>query len=211
MRSEAGNFVAIKKWADTTLDDNEDAMMDDVVATLNGKEFTKREVKKQLRNAEEALNVLLPARHEELQEEVVAQQTEEVLMRHVSDKLSWFSDEDSIQYKEYKKLHDHADMDEIRNSVSPKVRAQLNYLLAHAVNSVVLTQDKKPAPKTTAKKEIKPTPPPNPDSSGKLSPNKNVDADIAGKLKEAMNRFESGQSNEDFLTLRKLQLAQRIK
>lgn len=192
------------KWADRLLEDNEGAHPDDVIFEDGNEQYTKKQIREAKRQAEESRETYLPARAKELQ---MAQQIE-TQKSHFADlakqELNWLEGEDNDSRKQYEAIVGHPDVQKIAEAV-PAVSPQLNYLIAHAVNSL-MSQKAKPAKKVAPSK----TPPPNIPSSTAQAPVRD-DERIKKHLNDLQGRFEQSHSTGDFESLRAAQYAKRYK
>lgn len=193
-----------EKWADQILEENPHADPDDIVAELDGKEYTKRQVREYKYNARDSREKYLPARLKDIQraEQAKAQkaQSEEL----ASKELSWLADEESDLRKEYEMLVDNEHVNKIREKV-PELDPVLNRLLAHALNSIhgmktkaVPTKRPKPAPPSTL---------PNATAKAPERDNERVKKQIG----ELANRFGESHSTDDWTSLRTAQIARKRK
>ena len=190
-------FSEIEEWADDLLDEHEDASFDDVITEQDGKEYTKREVKAYLKKARLARGKFLPARLQELQQLEQQDNIKTALAEKAKTEFSWMSDPEGNVQKEYELVINDPRVELIRQKV-PELKGQLDYLLAHAVNSMsgLLTKKKK-AP---AKKAAKLTPPSNPMGTGAASPSDRER--WSQEEKEKMSNLEGSQSYDDLIALR---------
>lgn len=183
-------------WAEDLLDRSEDLAADDVVANVNGKEYTKRDVKDAARKARKARDTYLPAQHKEIklaQDRMVLRQA---LVERSKSELSWMQGEDNDIRKQYEAMMGDERLKGLEK-VLPDLAPQIPYLLAHAANSLYA---RKPV-------DVKP--------SVKLAPNSpiiNQSADSlkpevrqSKALKDLGERFGKSSSYKDFTKLRALQ------
>lgn len=179
------------------LDEHEGESYDDYITEQDGKQLTKRDVKNYLKKARAARDKFLPARLAEIQQAEQGKQVKAALAEKAKGELPWYGDVDEATNKEYELVVNDPRIKLIRERV-PEVAPQLDYLLAHAVNSLTQALQKKPA----AKKSATPlTPPPNPTEAVTRSADRGSDR-INKELKELTNRFEQTQSYDDLIALR---------
>lgn len=211
LQKEYTTFGQTLEWAEDLLDEHSDSHMDDVVTTVDGKELTKREVRTYQKKARQAREKFLPARFKELQQ---AQQAE-VIQQHMQERaqaeLAWLSDEDSEARKEYDAVMADPRVKLIAERV-PEVGPQLNYLLAHAVNSFKggATAPPPVAKATKAAPPPSPAPPHNP-ASATTRGTERGDAQFKKQLSELDNRFQQTGAVQDFAKVRAAQIAKRRK
>jgi len=135
----------IFKWADDLLDDNGFANPDDVIYSEGNKEFTKAQIKKAKREADEAMELYLPNRLQAIQGKQQAEQIKTQLIEKAKADLDWMEDEDSEIYKKYNAELEGPMYQKLIESAPPEVAAYLPFVIAHAANS--LHGADKPAPK----------------------------------------------------------------
>lgn len=200
---QAGDII---EWADDLLDENDHASFDDIITEVDGKELTKRQVKEYLKNAKKSRDKFLPARFEELQVAEQSKQVEAVMQQKAEAEISWLKGDDNDTRREYEAVINDPRIQEIAEKV-PAVAPQLKYLIAHAVNSYVLTQQKATAPKkkTSAPRS---NPPHNPASNTAKSVD-HVDGDFKKQLGNLTERFQQSHSVNDFTKIRAAQIAKR--
>lgn len=132
----------VMEWAEQILDDNEDKFPDDIVYKENGKDYTKRDIKKYMRNARSSLDKFLPARLSELKKVEEIKQVDSALTSRASTEFSWLNDSDSNLANEYKMLVESEQMKRVVKAV-PDIAPQLKYILAHFVDSYSSKTNKK--------------------------------------------------------------------
>jgi len=183
-------------WAEDLLDKSEDLAGDDVVANVNGKEYTKRDVKDAARKARKARDTYLPAQHKEIklaQDRTVLRQ---VLVDRSKAELPWMQGEDNDIRKQYEAMMSDERLKGLEKSL-PDLAPQIPYLLAHAANSLYARRsvDTKPSVK------LSPNSPIINQSADSLKP----EARQSKALKDLGERFGKSSSYKDFTKLRALQ------
>jgi hypothetical protein len=126
----------IFKWADDLLDDNGFANPDDVIYSEGNKEFTKAQIKKAKREADEAMELYLPNRLQSIQGKQAAEQIKEQLISRAKADLGWMQDENSETYKKYSAELEGPMYKKLIESAPADVAAYLPYIIAHAANSL---------------------------------------------------------------------------
>jgi hypothetical protein len=197
LREQSDNFARITEWAEELLDEHEGESYDDYITEQDGKQLTKRDVKNYLKKARNARETFLPARLAEIQQAEQGKHIRTALAEKAKGELPWYGDADESTNKEYELVVNDPRIKLIRDRV-PEVAPQLDYLLAHAVNSMAQAMGKKAAPK---KASAKLTPPSNPSEAVTRSADRGDDR-INKELKELTSRFEQTQSYDDFIALR---------
>jgi len=182
-------------WAEDLLDKSEDLAGDDVVANVNGKEYTKRDVKDAARKARKARDTYLPAQHKEIklaQDRTVLRQ---VLVDRSKSELPWMQGEDNDIRKQYEAMMSDERLKGLEKSL-PDLAPQIPYLLAHAANSLYARRSvDKPSVK------LSPNSPIINQSADSLKP----EARQSKALKDLSERFGKSSSYKDFAKLRALQ------
>ncbi len=178
---------------DELLDEYEDYGSDDII-TVEGREFTKRQIRKANRNAKEAITKFLPAQHVHLsklqQFEQLSAQYQEAAKKEVPEIM----DEESEIGKNFKALVEDPIVAKVKEQV-PEVGFQMEYLLAHAARSIFGRKSKVP---TGAGTRLKVEPPSSPVGAGAARSGKNPKA----KGQEVYKRFESTGSVADWVAAR---------
>ena len=200
LQEQFQEFTKIQEWAEDILDENEHSAFDDVIAEVDGKEYTKRQVKEYLKKARKAKESFLPARLKEIQDAQQREQVAKVLDEQIAKEVSWYAEPDNDTRKQLDMVLQDAAIDKIRSKV-PEIAPRLNYILAHAINSIVQTKNKTSG--QTASNRVKP--PSNP--TGNVARGVEREGDkIKKQLNALQSRFESsGGSKEDFVALRAAQ------
>ena len=116
--------------------------------------------------------------------------------------LPWMKGEDNDTRRKYEAMIKDPRFVAMEESVDPEIASQLNYIIAHAANSLY-------ARKPIAEKNIpgRLTPPSNATSSAG-TPEKTASKSVKA-LKEISQRFKTSGSKGDFINLRTLQLQNR--
>ena len=191
LKEKYAETSAFVRWADDLLEDNDDALADDVIHTEDGKDYTKKEVRKALRDARKNKETFLPARYQELQQVEAQKAQKESLDRTAREELPWMEDAESEGAKVFSSIVNNPKFDEIR-AMDPTI----DYLLAHAVNSryVVGKQQQKEA-KTAPDLTPKQKPPKTPQgvTLGQKTPSASVKAQLE-KLQRSYNETGDHQA-----------------
>lgn len=194
-----------EQWADRVLEENPHADPDDVVAELDGKSYTKREVREYKYNARDSREKFLPARLRDIQATEQAKQAQVASEAQAKEELPWLNDGESDLRREYDMLLDNEYIQSIGDKV-PQVKPILNRMLAHALNSIA--QAKQPAQKKVVKP--KPAPPATLPNTVAKAPERDNER-VKKQIGELANRFSDSHSMSDFENLRAAQLQKRYK
>lgn len=195
------------EWADNVLYEHEDSSSSDVIAEVEGKEFTKAEVKKSLRHHQNVIKKYIPARIADIQKEGQNQEMAQAFGRQAVKELAWLKDEKNPITQKFKAMAGDPRVKDMQKEVSPEMQAQLPYLLAHAANSIYgrkLVNTARPI----IPKKINKQPTITPNKTGKTVVAKSdKPQNRASKvIGNAMNKFASTGSKNDFISLRTQQL-----
>ena len=191
-------FTKIQEWAEEVLDENEHSGFDDVITEVDGKEMTKRQVRDYLKKARKAKETFLPARLKEIQEDIQRQQMANALEEQIGKEIPWYNETDNDNRKQLEMVLEDAAIKKIRKYV-PEIAPRLNYILAHALNSIVQKKAGSEPRQTT-----KVRPPANPTSSVARGVERD-DTKIKKQLNELQQRFVTAGSKDDFVALRTAQ------
>ena len=199
-------FSKIEEWAEDMLDEHEDSSVEDIITELDGKEYTKRDVRAYKKKARLAREKFLPARLQELQAVEQNVKIKEALAEKAKTEFTWMAEPEGNVSKEYDLVINDPRVDLIRQRV-PELNGQLDYLLAHAVNSMstLLTKPGKPKAKTTKRL----TPPSNPTGTATASPSDRER--FSKEEKELFNKLENSNSYDDLAALRTSQRLQKTR
>ena len=190
-------FTKIQEWAEDILDENNESAFDEVITEVDGKEMTKRQVRDYLKKARKAKETFLPARLKEIQENVQREQAAKALDEQAGKEISWYNDQDNDTRKQLDMVLEDKVIQKIRKNV-PEIAPRLNYILAHALNSITQKQSK------TEQKSTKVKPPANPTSSVARGVERE-DTKIKKQLSQLQQRFTTAGSKDDFVALRTAQ------
>ena len=185
-------------WADDLLEKGEDLGADDVLTNVNGKDYTKREIKEALRKARKAKDVYLPDQDKQIKLANERVQFKQSLIERAKTELPWLSGEDNDVRKQYEAMMGDERLKNIEKML-PDVAPQLPYLLAHAANSLYARRavDTKPSARLS---------PPSPVLSQSAESSK-PEARQSKALNDLSNRFSKSGSYKDFKAIRALQMS----
>ena len=197
LQSKYQEVNEVIEWAEDILDRGEDLAADDVVANVNGKEYTKRDVKEAMRKARKARDTYLPAQNKEIKLMQDRNALKQVLVERSKTELPWMQGEDNDVRKQYEAMIADERLKGIEKLL-PDLAPQLPYILAHAANSMYARK-----PVDTAKVNPKLSPP-SP-ISGHSMETMQPEGRQGKALKDLSERFGQSNSYKDFLKLRALQ------
>ena len=202
LQEKAKEVSEVIEWAEETLFNADGYGPEDVVTEVEGKELTKADVRKSLLNARKARDKYLPAQLQTVQRVQQSHQLKEAFDAQAEQELNWLQGEDNDVRKSYEAMIGDPRFDSLRAKADPEVAAQLNYLIAHAANSIYGRKPVKETPKNTTL-----TPPKTAGTAASQS-EKTVGKSVKA-LKNLDQQFRQSGNKSDFITLRTLQLKNR--
>ena len=202
LQEKAKEVTEVIEWAEETLFNADGYGPEDVVTEVEGKELTKADVRKSLLNARKARDKYLPAQLQTVQRVQQSHQLREAFDAQAEQELNWLQGEDNDVRKSYEAMIGDPRFNSLREKADPEVAAQLNYLIAHAANSIYGRKPVKEAPKSATL-----TPPKAAISAG-ASSDKGVNKSVKA-LKDLNQRFRQSGNKSDFITLRTQQIKNR--
>jgi hypothetical protein len=202
LQEKAKEVSEVIEWAEETLFNADGYGPEDVVTEVEGKELTKADVRKSLLNARKARDKFLPAQLQTVQRVQQSYQLKEAFDAQAEKELNWLQGEDNDVRKSYEAMVGDPRFNSLREKADPEVAAQLNYLIAHAANSIYGRKPVKEAPKSATL-----TPPKAAITAGATS-DKTVGKSVKA-LKDLNQRFRQSGNKSDFITLRTQQIKNR--
>ena len=202
LQEKAKEVTEVIEWAEETLFNADGYGPEDVVTEVEGKELTKADVRKSLLNARKARDKYLPAQLQAVQRVQQSHQLKEAFDAQAEQELNWLQGEDNDVRKSYEAMIGDPRFNSLREKADPEVAAQLNYLIAHAANSIYGRKPVKETPKNTTL-----TPPKTAGTAASQS-EKTVGKSVKA-LKNLDQQFRQTGNKSDFITLRTLQLKNR--
>ena len=139
LQEKAKEINDIVEWADDILFQSDGYGADDVVTEIDGKEMTKAEVRKHLIQAKKAKSKFLPDQLGKVQAVEAAKQAEENFAAQAKEQLPWLSGNDNDVRQQYEGMVSDDRYKETKDQIkkiNPAVAAQLDFLMAHAANSL---------------------------------------------------------------------------
>jgi hypothetical protein len=202
LQEKAKEVLDVIEWAEETLFNADGYGPEDVVTEVEGKGLTKADVRKSLLNARKARDKYLPAQLQTVQRVQQSHKLKEAFDAQAEQELNWLQGEDNDVRKNYEAMIGDPRFNSLREKADPEVAAQLNYLMAHAANSIYGRKPVKEAPKSATL-----TPPKTAITAGATS-DKTVGKSVKA-LKDLNQRFRQSGNKSDFITLRTQQLKNR--
>ncbi len=202
LQGKAKEVNEVIEWAEDTLFNADGSGPNDYIAEVEGKSLTKSEVRASLLNARKARDKFLPAQLRTLQTVEQANQLEQAFEQKARQELTWMEGEDNDLRKQYEAIIGDERFSKLRESAGPEVRPQLNYLMAHAANSIYGRQ---PVKGGVGSPTLKPT---RTGATGASTSEKTVNKSTKA-IKDLSSQFKKSGNKSDFITLRTLQLQKR--
>lgn len=192
----------VVEWAEEILFRSEDMAASDIVATVDGKEYTKADIRESLRKARRAKDRFIPAQFQELQAKMERSNLETAFKQQARKELGWLDGEDNDVRKRYEAMVADPRLKKLKDSV-PEIAPQIEYLIAHAANSMYGRRE------IPMEKSKGPTlnPPSNPSTTA-AAPEK-AEARMEKSLKDVESRFRQTGKGSDFIALRAAQISKR--
>ena len=201
LQAKAEEVNNIIEWAEDALFNADGYGPEDVIIEVDGKEMTKKDVRSSLLQARKARDKFLPAQLNLLKSIEKGAQMKEAFDAQAQKELSWLKGEDNDTRRRYESMVNDPRFKKLIESSDPDMSAQLNYLVAHAANSLY---GRKPVQTSTTTKLNPPKTGASSASTSEKTVNKSVKA-----LKDLNQRFRQSGNRGDFITLRTQQLKNR--
>jgi len=205
LQEKSAEVDGIVEWAEDLIFESDGYSADDVVTEIDGKEWTKKEVRQALLKARKAQKTFLPDQLSKVQAQVEGQQLTEAFGERAKKELKWLEGEDNDLRKQFESTVGDERFKRLKEVVkreAPDVAAQLDYFFAHATNSIY---GRKPVA------QVKTSPKLNPPSTATPSSaqSEKTSSRAVKALKELESRFKQTGNARDFAELRKLKMQQR--
>ncbi len=201
LQAKAEEVNNVIEWAEDALFNADGYGPEDVVIEVDGKEMTKKDVRNSLLQARKARDKFLPAQLNLLKSIEKGAQMKEAFDAQAQKELSWLKGEDNDTRRRYESMVNDPRFKKLIESSDPDMSAQLNYLVAHAANSLY---GRKPVQTSTTTKLNPPKTGASSASTSEKTMNKSAKA-----LKDLSQRFRQSGNKSDFITLRTQQFKNR--
>jgi hypothetical protein len=199
-KSEVDGFV---EFAEDILFRSEDLGADDVAYEADGKQYSKAAVREMLRNAKRRQTKFIPAQFKELQERANRASMEENFKKLAKQELPWMDGDDNDTRKRFEAMVNDPRLKKMKESV-PEIAPQIEYLVAHAANSIygrrLIEMDSKPRSPSIN--------PPSVPSTTAAAPER-TESRAEKSIKDIESRFKQTGSSSDFIALRAAQISKR--
>jgi hypothetical protein len=189
------------EWAEDILWHNEHLGAEDIVATIDGKDYTKAQVRKVMRDSQKARKDFLPAQLAEVNARQNRVAVKQQFTEAIKTELNWMQGDDNDVRKRYEILKESPLLKKAMESV-PDLEPYMEYMVAHAANSIYGRR-----PIVESKPSARLSPPSMQASSSAQSEQPETRAVKA--VKDIQQRFSSSGATTDFIALRALQHSKR--
>lgn len=179
---------------DELLEEYEDYRSEDIIL-VGDREFTKQQIRKANRNAREALTKYIPAQQAHLQQIAQMEQMKGQYIAAAQEEVPDIKDESTTVGKQFKDLISDPLIEKLRKQV-PEIGYQIEYILAHAANSIHGGTRIKKQPAVGNKLKISPSSTPFGAGAAKSSTSPKA------KVTDAYSRFEKSGSPEEWVAAR---------
>jgi hypothetical protein len=193
LQEAAKNVESIIEWAEDLIFNSDGYGAEDVITEVQGREYTKADVRKQLLEARKAEKKYLPAQLKVLQTQQYAAQAKESLTE-VNAKYNAMLNDPRLQGIE---------------KFSPELAAQLPYLLAHSANSLYgrkLINNNNEQQTNSARKGVQLDPPSSVPGAAKSE--KQINKALKS-FQEQQKAFRETGSKDDFIKMRTMRYSQQ--
>ena len=199
-KAEVDSFI---EFAEDVLFRSEDLGADDVAYEADGKQYSKAAVREMLRNARRRQTKFIPAQYKELQERSKRAAMEENFKKLAKQELPWLEGDDNDTRKRFEAMVNDPRLKRMKESV-PEIAPQIEYLVAHAANSIygrkLIDMDSKPKSPSIN--------PPSTPSTVAAAPER-TESRADKSIKDIESRFKQTGNPSDFIALRAAQISKR--
>lgn len=205
LKQKAAEVDQVVEWAEDLIFESDGYGADDVVTEVEGKEWTKKDVRQSLLRARKAQKTFLPDQLSKVQLRAEGEVLTKQFNSQAKQELSWLEGDDNDLRKQFEATVGDERFKKLKSVLkreSPDIAAQLDYWFAHATNSIhgrKLVGVGKKSPTLNPPKTGNPASAQSEKGMGRT----------AKALKELEARFKSTGSANDFAALRKLKMASR--
>ena len=205
LSEKAKQMKDVIEFAEMRLDDASDIGPDDIAATVDDKEYTKRQLRDMLRNARKARDEYLPDVERRIAVVENSKKLRITLNEQTRKEIPWLEDVNDERKKQYDAIIADPRLKKLEE-LAPDIAAQLPYFFAHASNSIYGRREISLSETTPGKKPTS-RPPENPES-GAVASRKPENVQTK-QMSELQSKFKASGDKNDWLTLRTAQLSKR--
>ena len=213
IQSKTEEIDSTIEWAEDILFESDSYAADDVVTEIDGKEVTKKEVRKALLNARKAQKTFLPDQLNKVNERESGKRLQVSFDTKARRELPWLNGEDNATRQAFvATMRDprYAKLKTYLNKESPGLSSQLEYWFAHATNSMYGRQPISETPTKQVTKTGK-APSINPTKTGNsgVAKSDKPTSQTTKVLKDLQSRFKNTGSPRDYAEMRRQQIQNR--
>ena len=205
LQQKAAEVDQVVEWAEDLIFESDGYGADDVVTEVEGKEWTKKDVRQSLLRARKAQKTFLPDQLSKVQLRAEGEVLTKQFDSQAKQELSWLEGDDNDLRKQFEATVGDERFKKLKSVLkreSPDIAAQLDYWFAHATNSI---HGRKPVGVGKKSPTLNPPKTGNPASA---QSEKGMGR-TAKALKELEARFKETGNARDFAALRKLKMSNR--
>lgn len=205
LQQKAAEVDQVVEWAEDLIFESDGYGADDVVTEVEGKEWTKKDVRQSLLRARKAQKTFLPDQLSKVQLRAEGEVLTKQFDSQAKQELSWLEGDDNDLRKQFEATVGDERFKKLKSVLkreSPDIAAQLDYWFAHATNSI---HGRKPVEVNKKSPTLNPPKTGNPASA---QSEKGMGR-TAKALKELEARFKETGNARDFAALRKLKMSNR--
>ena len=206
LQAKAKELDEVIEWAEDALWSADNLSADDVVTQVNGNNLTKGQIRKALRDAQKSRKDHLPKQLAALRAESQRASLKGAFDEAARKELNWLGEENNELTKQYKSLMSSPVLAKAMKA-TPDLAPYMDYMVAHATNSIYGRKGVSLPDKIAPAKSI--TPPSNPGTTS--APSERQDTGSSKAEKEAVKRFNESSSMRDYVAMRAQQIAKRQK
>ena len=205
LQQKAAEVDQVVEWAEDLIFESDGYGADDVVTEVEGKEWTKKDVRQSLLRARKAQKTFLPDQLSKVQLRAEGEVLTKQFDSQAKQELSWLEGDDNDLRKQFEATVGDERFKKLKSVLkreSPDIAAQLDYWFAHATNSIhgrKLVGVGKKSPTLNPPKTGNPASAQSEKGMGRT----------AKALKELEARFKETGNARDFAALRKLKMSNR--
>ena len=205
LQQKAAEVDQVVEWAEDLIFESDGYGADDVVTEVEGKEWTKKDVRQSLLRARKAQKTFLPDQLSKVQLRAEGEVLTKQFDSQAKQELSWLEGDDNDLRKQFEATVGDERFKKLKSVLkreTPDIAAQLDYWFAHATNSIhgrKLVGNTKKAPTLNPPKTGNPASAQSEKGMGRT----------AKALRELEARFKETGNARDFAALRRLKMSNR--
>ena len=202
---KAKQMKEVIEFAEMRLDDASDIGPDDIAATVDDKEYTKRQLRDMLRSARKARDEYLPDVERRISVVENSKKLRVSLDEQTRKEIPWLEDVNDERKKQYDAIIADPRLKKLEE-FAPDIAAQLPYFFAHASNSIYGRKEIALSETASGKKPSS-RPPENPESGAAAS--RKPESVQTKQIGDLESKFKASGDKNDWLKLRTAQISKR--